>query len=168
MFARDNLAGATQLVHERGNLSVQTCVAFGTQFWLVPRQASRNTSDQIYGLHVCLLYEQYTRFSRRILSSPTKRRGFSSIALSQKNMADVVSLVTFELSMPYFIYVRSLQNCLLILGMKSYSIIHKNAVPASQEMSPLYKNCIHFIYEKIFLFIVRKIKAHEHILRGIR
>jgi hypothetical protein len=45
-------------------------------------------------------------------------------------MADVVSLVTLELSMTYLMYVVSLQDCLLILGLKSYSIIHKNAVPA--------------------------------------
>jgi len=147
MFARDNLVGATQLVHERGKSSVQTCVAFGTQFWSVPRQGSQNTSDLIYRLRVCLLYEQYTRFSHKILNSPKKRRGFSSIALSPKNMADVVSLVTFELSMTYLIYVGSLQDCLLILGLKCYSIIHKNTVPASQKMSLNYKNCIpHFIY----------------------
>jgi len=91
---------------------------------------------------------------------------FSSIALSQKNMADVVSLVSFELSMTYLIYVGSLQDCLLILGLKSYLIIYKNAVAASQKMNPLYQNCIlHFIDEKT-LFIVSQIKAHEHILRG--
>jgi len=78
-----------------------------------------------------------------------------------------VLLVTFELSMTYLIYVGSLQDCLLILGLKSYSTIQKNAVFASREMSPHYKNYIlHVIYENMLLLIVRIIKAHDHILRG--
>jgi len=137
MFARDNLVGATRLIRVRGTSSVQTCVAFGTQFWLVPRRASRNTSDLIYRLLVCLLLRTiYTGFKQNTQFSEEKN-GFQQLS-SQKNMADVVSLVTFELS-TYLICVGSLQDCLLILGLKSYLIIRKNAFPASQKMSPHYK-----------------------------
>ena len=98
----------------------------------------------------------YTVFTHNTQFSEEKKRVFSSIALSQKNMADVVLLVTFELSMTYLIYVGSLQDCLLILGLKSYSTIQKNAVFASREMSPHYKNYIlHVIYENMLLLIVR-------------
>jgi len=93
MFAKDNLVGATRLVRVRGKSSVQTCVDFGTQFWLVPRRASQNTSDLIYRLNVCLLLRTiYTVFTQNTQFSEEKN-GFQqySIVIEEYGRCCVVS-----------------------------------------------------------------------------